>query len=274
MSQFSAQGNATSSAHTSTEPRVLVTSSATATSNTSQQDAQNEANSTAQQVANSVAQNNANIITQTINCSTAEVLGKYAYLNIYYAVPTDVGNGATFTGLVFPNSSDYVKNALVLNYIKPIFYIDSLTPSAPPTIPIPNAVLKGTYNLTYENNYANNTSVLTGQRTTYKYIPYKNGYIYNATVSVNAVLTCKTIITPNTKVEDINGNISKVTIINKMSVGLSSYTPSGNFDKYNGVQLEESYPPGNKWNYIFTNFNNASIGGSSTNIYPINLTQE
>jgi hypothetical protein len=52
---------------TNTNPSTLVTSSATATSNVSQEDADNVAENTAQQVANSQAINDANIITQSIN---------------------------------------------------------------------------------------------------------------------------------------------------------------------------------------------------------------
>jgi len=275
MSQFNATSNADSSANTSTDPSFLVTSSAsaTATSNVSQQQAQNIANYIAQQVANSVAQNNANIISQTINATTASIKGKYSYLNIIYAVPTDVGSNSTFTGLLFPTNINSKKNSVVINYIKPVYYINSLTPAEPPTQQIPDATFKGNYTLTYENDYATNTSILTGQRTTYKYIPYINGYIYNVTVGVNVILKCNVAITSDTKVEDINGNISSVQIINKMAQGVSTYTPSGNFDKYGGVQLQEDYSSDGNWNYVNTNFDNAVLAGSSTNIYPKIITQ-
>lgn len=275
MSQFNASSNADSSAKTSTEPSFLVTSSAsaTATSNVSQQEAQNTANYIAQQIANSVAQNNANIISQTINATTTDVKGKYSYLNITYAVPTDVGKNSTFTGLIFPTNKNAQKNSLVLNYVKPVYYINSLTPIEPPTQKIPDATFKGFYSLTYENDYVNNTSTLSGQRTTYKYIPYTNGYIYNVTVGVNVKIKCNTIITTDTTLADIDGNISSVQIINKMAQGVSTYTPDGNFDKYGGVQLEETYSSDGNWNYITTNFNNAVISGSSNNIYPYVVTQ-
>lgn len=275
MSTFSATSKAASSANTSTDPSFLVTStaSATASSSISQENAQREANKIAQQVANSVAQNDANIITQTINATTAEVKGKYSYLNILYAVPTDVGTNSSFTGLIFINNENSPKNSLVLNYEKPVYYINSITQSESPTQVIPNALLKGAYSLTYENNYTNSTSTLTGQRTTYKYIPYSNGYIYNVTVDTNVILECNKLITTNTKVSDINGNISSVQIINKMAQGISTYTPTGSFDKFEGVQLDETYTSDGNWNYIFTNFNNASISGSSNNIYPYTITQ-
>ena len=68
---YSAQATATGSAFTDTDPKSLVTSSAsaTATSTVSYEDAYNIALSIAQDVANSVAQNNANIITQAVRLS-------------------------------------------------------------------------------------------------------------------------------------------------------------------------------------------------------------
>lgn len=274
MSQFSAIGNANSSAQTSTKPSLLVTSSAsaTATSNISQQQAQNEANTTAQNVANSVAQNNANIISQTINSITAAIKGQYSYLGIYYAVPTDVGTNSTFTGIIFPNTNEK-QNSIILNYVKPIYYDNSLNPNFVPTQQIPNSILKGFYSLTYENNNNNNTSTLTGQRTTYKYIPYNNGYIYNMVVSVNVILQCNILITPNLSVDDLNGSITSLQVVNKMAQGISVYTPNGNFDKFDGVQLAETYSQNGNWNFLYTNFDNAFISGSSNNIYPYTITQ-
>ena len=58
-----------------------------------------------------------------------------------------------------------------------------------------------------------------------------------------------------------------------MAQGVSTYNPNGNFDKFGGVQLEETYSPDGNWNYIFTNFNNAVVSGSSNNIYPYIVTQ-
>ena len=269
MSEFKASSNATGSVNTSTLPSVLVTATAsvTSTSTISQENAQDIATKTAQSVAISTAQNDANIITQTIQSSTAEILGRYSYLNISYAVPTDVGSSSTFTGLVFPNNDDFDRNTLILTYEKPVYYLDSLTQPFPPITVIPNATLNGYYSLTYVNNM-DGTSTLTGQRITYKYIPYKNVFIYNVTVSTNVVLACNILITKNTKVDDINGNISTVTIINKMAQGISTYTPQGKFDKYAGVELLEKYTPDGKWNYIYNSFDRASISGSSNNIYP------
>ena len=268
MSQFHASANATSSAHTNTSPQLLVTASAsaTATSNASQNDAQTTATQEAQQVADSTAQNNANIISQTINSITAQIKGAFGYLSILYGVPTEIG-ATTFTGLVFLNNVDSLSNSLVLNYEKPLYYINSLTQTNYPTQIIPGATLKGFYSLTYVNN-VDGTCTLTGQRTTYKYIPYLNSYIYNVTVGVNVVLTSRIQITKNTTLAEINGNITKVQIVNKMAQGISTYTPGGNFDKFGGVQLEETYTSNGQWNYIFTNFNNAYIIGSSNNIYP------
>jgi hypothetical protein len=57
-----------------------------------------------------------------------------------------------------------------------------------------------------------------------------------------------------------------------MGQSISTYTPSGNFDKYGGVELFEVYTSNGKWTYLNTNFNNAFVAGSSANIYPITIS--
>ena len=76
MSSFSASASKKGIAETSTDPKYIVTSSAsaTATSDVSQTDAQTTANTIAEEVARSVAQNDANIISQTLALSPAGVL--------------------------------------------------------------------------------------------------------------------------------------------------------------------------------------------------------
>jgi hypothetical protein len=275
MPTFTANSTQTGQAYTNTNPSFLVTSTsaATATSNLSQENAQNVANSTAKQVANSVAQNDANIITQTLNLTTANYKGQFSYLNFYEAVPTDVGSNATFTGvLVNPNQTDNPDtNSLIINYEKDIYYTNTLNPTQPaPTQIISSKGLTGFYNLTYKNNTSGSGSLLNGQRTTYKKLTL-NGYIYNIIVSVSVTINCSQTITSNTKKSDLDDTFTSITINNKMSQGISTYTPSGNFDKYAGVVLTEDYSPDGNWNYLYINFDNASISGSSTNIYPYNI---
>ena len=266
MSSFSASASKRGIAETSTDPKYIVTSSAsaTATSDVSQTDAQTTANTIAEEVAKSVAQNDANIISQTLALSPAGVLGAYSFLNIAYAVQTDISPSTSFTGVIFNTTVGGDKNSLILNYEKDVYKLDTISK-------IDGATLKGFYSLTYTNNSnnSNNTATLTGQRTTYKFIPYSNGYTYNVVVSVNVVITYVGSISTATTFDDFNTNITSVTIVNKMAQGVSTYTPNGNFDKFSGVQLEESYTPDNKYNLIFTNFDKASISGSSNNVtYP------
>ena len=131
---------------------------------------------------------------------------------------------------------------------------------------IPNATLKGFYFLKYENTN-DGKSILKGQRTTYKFIPY-NGYVYNLVVIVNVELICSNPITINTKLNDVNGNIEGVKIINKSGIDFGVYTP-GTISKYlklTNVTMNETYKNG--LNYIFTDFSNAKVSGSSENIYP------
>ena len=272
MSSFSASASKKGIAETSTDPKYIVTSSAsaTATSDVSQTDAQTTANTIAEEVAKSVAQNDANIISQTLALSPAGVLGAYSFLNIAYAVQTDISPSTSFTGVIFNTTVGGDKNSLILNYEKPLYYINIFPPTVIPITTIPNATLTGFYSLTYKNNYpSSGFATLTGQRTSYKYIPYSNGYIYNVVVSVNVVITYVGSISTATTYDDFNNNIKNVTIVNKMAQGVSTYTANGTFDKFSGVQLKEAYSPDGKWNYISTNFDKASISGSSNNVtYP------
>ena len=182
--------------------------------------------------------------------------------NIYYAVPTEIGS-ENFVGLIF-NNSNTDSNSIILNYEKPLYYIPSMNT-------IQNATLRGFYSLKYENTGTG--SILKGQRTTYKYIPY-NGYIYNIVVIVNVELECSKPITETTTINDINGNIIGVKIINKSGLDIGVYTPGSlsKYNKYSKVTMKETYSPDNKWNYILTDFSNAEIIGSSNNIYPTYLT--
>jgi hypothetical protein len=243
----------------------------------SQENAQEVANNTSQQVANSVAQNDANIISQTLNLTTSNFKGQFSYLNIYEAVKTDLGNNSSFTGLIVNpvnqlTPSGEETNSIIINYVKDIYSTNSLSPTQlPPTQILTENGLKGFYSLTFLNDLSNNTSVLTGQRTSYKIFLY-NGYTYNILVNVNVTIQCNILINTTTTVKDINGSFTSIVINNKMAQGVSTYTPSGSFDKYSGVNLTESYSTNGDWNYLYTNFDNASISGSSNNIYPYNVT--
>ena len=273
MSLFSATSSASGNAYTNTTPSFLVTSTstATATSNVSQDNAQDVANNTAQQVANSAAQNDANIVSQTLNLTTANLKGQYSYLNIYDAVETDVGTNSTFTGVLVNYNGG--SNSLLINYEKDIYSTNTLSPTqSPPSQIIAENGLTGFYCLTFKNNESNNTSVLSGQRTTYKIVPYPNGYTYNIIIFANVTIQCKVKILPNTTTTDLNGQFESITINNKMAQQISSYSPSGTFDKYGGVLLNETYSSDGNWNYLYTNFDNAFLTGQSKNIYPYTVT--
>ncbi len=278
MKVFNAKAFATGQSYTATQPEKLVTSSATATasSDVSQEDADSSAKKTAQEVANSVAQNDANIITQMINITTTNVKGKYSNLNIYYAIPTDIGSNSTFTGII-ATPAVFNTSSINLTYLKPIYEINSLSTTQPnPTEIISGAYLKGAYNLTFENfvppkplppNAPTGTkSILTGTRFSYIYIPM-SGNTYNNTVVTNVTIFCNTYITATTTINDINGSFLSIIINNKMAQNVSVYE-SSLFNSFNGVTMNETYASNNNFNYVYLNFENASLAGSSSNIYP------
>ena len=273
MSLFSATSSASGTAYTNTTPSFLVTSTstATATSNVSQDNAQDVANNTAQQVANSAAQNDANIVSQTLNLTTANFKGQYSYLNIYEAVITDVGTNSTFTGVLVNYNGD--SNSLLINYEKDIYTTNTLSPTqSPPSQIIAENGLKGFYTLTFKNNDLTNTSVLTGQRTSFKILTDPNGYTYNIIVIANVTIQCNVQISTTTTKSDLDGQFASISINNKMAQTISTYSPSGTFDQYGGVVLNETYSPDGNWNYLSINFDNGFLLGQSSNIYPYIVT--
>ena len=298
MSTFTASSTASGQAYTNTEPSSLVTStaSATASSNLSQENAQQIADTNAQQVANSVAQNDANIITQTLNLTTANLKGYYSYLTIYEAIQTDYNFIATpFSGQVIYSPGETIKNGIVLNLEKPIYKTNTLNPNQPvPTEIYPNAKITGNYAMTYTNfpnggayideTYpanipqppANTKSVLSGIRTTYKYIPNSsNGVTYNIVIVCNVIMYTSFVISKtedNTAQFNAPGGILNIIIVNKMSSSISTYSPDGTYMRFDGINMQQTYSPDGQWNYILSDFTNATLAGSSNNVnYPYSL---
>jgi hypothetical protein len=288
MPTYNGKATAKGEAFTNTDPKSLVTSSATATatSSVSQNDADEVAKNTAQNVANSVAQNDANIISQMIEISTTNVKGQFSNLNTYYATPTDVGINSTFTGLIStPATGKY--NSMILSFNKPIFSINTLNPSQiPPTSEqiIPGGYITGSYNVTYENldlslplpegAPVGTKSVAQGPRTSYCTIPLMSGgaTLYK-TVITNVQFYSSVEITEVTTAEDMNGSVLKIVILNKTMDNVSvDNKDSGVLNFYSGVYFNESYSNNGDFNYLNILFNNATIGGSFISIYPQNIT--
>jgi len=298
MSSFSATSTASGKAYTNTDPSSLVTSTATSTasSNVSQENAQQIADTNAQKVANSVAENNANIITQTLNMTTANLKGHYSYLTIYEAIETDYNFIATpFSGQVIYSPGETIKNAIVLNLEKPIYKTNTLNPNQPvPTEVYPNAKISGNYSLTYKNfpdggayideTYpdkikqppSNTKSVLSGIRTTYKYLPNpSNGVTYNIAVTCNVVIYTSFVISKtedNTSKFNAPGGILNIIIVNKMSSSISTYSADGTYMRFDGINMQQTFSPNGQYNYILSDFNNATLAGVSNNVtYPYSL---
>jgi len=192
--------------------------------------------------------------------------------SIFYSVPTELQANETqsFKGIVFlnkgldtPNS-----NSIVLNYEKDFYY----TPAEPIQTQIPFSTLKGFYSVKYTNSSDDEpaSSLLVGQRTTYKQISLHR-YIYNIIVSVNVELKLTIRITSDITAKDINDNVGGVKILNKMSEGITVNMPDGRFNKYTNVHMVENYSDNGKWNNIITDFKNATLVGSSNDIYPTML---
>jgi hypothetical protein len=298
MSSFSATSTASGKAYTNTDPSSLVTSTATSTasSNVSQENAQQIADTNAQKVANSVAENNANIITQTVNLTTASLKGSYTYLNYYEAVETDYNFVATpFTGQVIYSVIDGDKNSIVLNLEKPVYKTNTLNPNQPvPTEVYPNSKITGNYSLTYRNfpeggayideTYpanipqppANTKSVLSGIRTTYKYIQNpSNGVTYNVVIVCNVLIYTSFVVSKtedNVSKFNAPGGILNIIIINKMSQSFSTYSKDGTYMRFDGINLLQTYSDDGQYNYIYSDFTNATLAGISSNVkYPYSL---
>jgi len=192
--------------------------------------------------------------------------------SIFYSVPTEMQARETksFKGIIFLNKGAETENSnsIVLNYEKDFYY----TPAEPSRTKIPSSTLKGFYSVRYTNSSEEQppSSTLVGQRTTYKQITI-NKYVYNIIVSVNVELQLGIRITSNVTADDVNNNVSGVKILNKMSQGITVNMPNGSFNKYTNVHMTENYTDNGKWNNIITDFKNATLVGSSNDIYPTNL---
>ena len=280
MSSFTASSKAVGSAQTSTTPAYKVTSSATATasSNLSQANAQEEADNTAQQVANSVAQNDANIISQTLNLIPISVIGANSFLNIAFAFKTSL-NQCDFNGVIVSASEQTENNLIALTITANKQIYDATT-----LLPISNSKQLSTINVHATNYggiygtqildgvvYSSPTpaSVLSCNRDVSIDIP-NNGYVYKAKILTNLKYFCNIPITPTTSLEQIKGSIQNFEINNKTILYVNIASENGSVLKsYVGVQLTEQYTPDYLWNYINFDFTYAYSTGSSLNIYPV-----
>ena len=130
-------------------------------------------------------------------------------------------------------------------------------------------------------------SFLQGQRSTYKYTPNLNDVDYNITVVTNVAILCKLPIPPTFTSSELKvfinslnlGGFLELKILNKMAESISTYRPSTKtYDRFEGINMTQSISSKNgdtqkqNWNYISSDFTNATLGGSSNSIkYPIEL---
>jgi len=124
----------------------------------------------------------------------------------------------------------------------------------------------------------NGGSYLQGQRTSYKYTPNLNDVDYNIVVVSNVAILCSSQISELFTKDDINkGGFLQMNILNKMAQSISTYQPSTQtYAKFDGINMSQTVSSPNvgtkNWNYISSDFTNATLGGSSTSIaYPISL---
>jgi hypothetical protein len=297
MTLFYANSTTNGSALTNTKPSSTITStaSATATSTVSKEDAQNIANSEAQSLANQVAQNDANIISQTLNISTAGIKGAYSYLNLYEAIRCDVNpyTESGIYGIIFPvyisSVSKPNSGTCVISFEKQIYPVNSLDPNQTPpdkNNPYPNSTVKAFYNLNYTNLNGTETNVpigaksfLRGIRTSYKFVPNVNGtgIDYNIVVLANVEIYCNKIIDPSDPSTQHLVFLSE-TFLNKSGQSISTYNNNTKeYIKFDGVSLTQTFSnnsSGTNWNYLYTDFTNSTVGGSSTVLtYPYTINQ-
>ena len=207
---------------------------------------------------------------------------------------------AGITGVII--NPDDTQNSLDVTVKKPIYYITSLdTNQSYPTTPITTGAYL-TYQNFYDKNSYNNTdgeelfgsydnikntlfdgkkgSVLQGQRTSYKYTANLNDVDYNIVVVTNVAILFAYPINSTFSADNINinnGGFLQMKILNKMAQSISTYQlstqPYQRFDGINMSQTVSSQTVGSEnWNYIFSDFGGATLGGSSNSIaYPIPL---
>lgn len=288
MSSFESSAIANGRAFTSTNPSYLVTSSAsaTATSNLSEENAQDVAIKLAEQIANTAAQNDANIISQTIKLSPTGILGTYSYLNISFTINTSIKGTGKFNGIIIQDtssSSNVNFLALQLTSKKPIY-------SYPNYQIIPNtdhlsslSVIANNYGGIYGDitirgvTYSSPTpkSILSCNRSTSIDIPINN-IIYKIKIISNLKYFCNIPILTTTTYDQLNNSITGIEVNDKAlsSVNIiSNETSTGELiTSYLGVYLSETYTSDFTRNNLFLDFSKAYISGSSSNVYPVKNT--
>lgn len=280
MSLFTATATYNGEANTSTNPSYIVTStsSASATSDISLDNAQEEANKLAQQVANSTAQNDANIISQTLKLNPTGVIGTFSYLNISFAFKTPINGQAVFDGLIVQNKLNMANSsALQITSRKTVYNAETLEP-------LPESNHFGTLS-THANNYGgiygdlylNDTlyssptpkSVLSNNRISYIKI-YGNELSYKIKILTNLKLNCNIPILEDTTVEQLNNSITGIEVNDKCLINVHVITDNGNvFTTFSNVNLTDTYSDDYLWDYITLDFSRAFITGESKNIYPV-----
>ena len=129
-------------------------------------------------------------------------------------------------------------------------------------------------------------SFLQGQRTSYKYTPNLNDVDYNIVVVTNVAILCSEQIPTSfpddtalqTFITKLNkGGFVQMTFLNKMAQSISTYQISTQtYKKFDGINMSQTISSptvgSQNWNYIYSDFTNATLGGSSNSItYPIQL---
>ena len=288
MSSFTASSNAIGSAQTSTTPPYKVTSSASATasSNLSQANAQEEANNTAQQVANSVAQNDANIITQTLNLSPAGVIGQYSFLNLSFAFKVPINGNGEFSGLIKESVKDELSTyskAVTITSNKIVYNSTTFQP-IPDTVQLTtiNAVAYN-YGGIYGDKIVNGEvfssptakSVSTTNRLSSISIPFTIGnisYTYKIKIITNIRYYANEPITNETYYTDLNSIIYGIKINSKILSGIHIINETDNtVTTYTGVCMSETFTNDKVWNIISLDFSKAFASLVKPNIYPFEI---
>jgi len=279
MSLFTATSTQNGEANTSTNPSYIITStsSATATSDISLDNAQEEASKLAQQVANSTAQNDANIISQTLSLNPTGVIGTYSYLNITFAFQTPIKGQAVFDGLIVQKKLNLSNSsALQITSKKTVYNAETLEP-----LPLSNHF--GTLS-THVNNYGgiygdlflNDTlytsptpkSVLSNNRISY--IKIGGDIEYKIKILTNLKLNSNIPILEDTTVAELNNSITGIEVNDKCLINVHTITDNGNlFTTFSNVNLIDRYSDDYLWDYITLDFSRAFVSGTSKNIYPV-----
>lgn len=288
MSSFTATGNASGQAYTSTTPAYLVTSTATATASStlSQNNAQEIASLTAQQVANSVAENDANIVSQTLDLSPAGVIGQYSYLNLSFSLKIPINGQGEFNGLIKDVVIDELSNnskALTITSNKVVYNSVTFQP-IPDTVQLTtiNAVCNN-YGGPYGDKIVNGEtfssptakSLFTSNRLSSTSIPViinKILYTYKIKIITNIRYYVNEPIIDTTLYTDLNNNIYGIKINSKV---LSNVHVINENDKttttFTGVTMTETFSSDNNFNTITLDFSKAFASLVTQNVYPYEI---